>query len=342
MNKLFVLILSLLYLDFCFAQETINLPVANVKSKYDTIYITDLSKKLGLYINSVTKQNVLKFKDVATGDKLKLHPNGQTDLGIGFNYKWLKLGVAFGVPFFDKDNGKYGETKRLDFQLNVFMRALGVDAYYQKYTGFYLNNPDDYVDSVYSELPNLSDMETITFGLSAYHFFNNRKFSYQAAYVRNTIQKKSAGAFILGGFLNIYSAYSPNGFVPEELPDSIKDNYPFRGFETNILGISTGYTYTYVILKQLFMNASFVPSLGLRFSEIKRKDETEILTPMLTAACTLRFSVGYEGKFFYAGVKSISFISAYNYDVIDISSTTGNLRFYIGKRFNSSLRRRKN
>lgn len=330
-----------MYVDFCFAQQTTDLH-AEVKSKYDTTYINDLSKKLGLYINTISKQNVLKFKDISTGDKLKLRPNGQTDIGVGFNYKWMKLGVAFGFPFLDKDGEKYGETKRLDFQLNIFMRRLGIDAYYQKYTGFYLNNPEDYVDSVYSKLPNLSDMETTTLGVSAYYFFNNQKFSYQAAYVRNAVQKKSAGAFVLGGFLNLYSAYSPNGFVPEELPDSIKDNYPLRGFETNIIGVSAGYTYTYVVLKQLFMNVSFVPSLGLRFSEIQQKDKTETLLPTLAAAFTLRFSIGYEGKYFYAGARSITFISAYNYDLIDISSTTGNLRFYVGKRFNFSLRKRKN
>ncbi len=341
MYKSILFIIFLISVNLCFAQEKSNMQVNDKKIKYDTTKIIDLSDMLGIYVNTITKQNHLKFKDLNTNKKLKFQPNGETDLGFGFNYKWLKLGVAFNIPFLNKDNDKLGETKRLDLQLNVFMRSLGIDAYYQKYKGFYLSNPGDYVDSIYSKQPNLSDMETASLGLSAYYFFNHKKFSYQAVYVRNQIQKKSAGAFILGGFFNMNYAYSPNGFVPEELPDSIRDNYTLRGFETNVIGLSVGYTYTLVFLKQIFLNASFVPGIGLRFSEIIQKEGTEILEPIVSGSATLRFSLGYEGKYLYSGIKSITSMNLYNYNTIDISSAIGNLRFYIGKRFNFNLRKKK-
>ncbi len=340
-NKTILLIIFLCWTNLSYAQEKDKLFKKAKKIKYDTTKIIDLSDKLGIYINTISKQNDIKFKDLNTGKKIKLQPNGQTNLGVGFNYKWLKLGVAFGLPLLNKDNEKYGETKRLDLQLNVFMRSLGIDTYIQNYKGFYLSNSGDYVDSVFSKLPNLSNMETFSMGLSAYYFFNSKRFSYQAVYVRNQIQKKSAGAFILGGFFNKNYTYSPNGFVPDELPDSIKDNYPLRGFETNVYGISIGYTYTLVVLKRLFINASFVPGVGLRFSEILRTDRTEVLNPVISGSTTLRFSLGYEGKYLYAGIKAITSVDTYNYNTIDISSSTGNLRFYVGKRFDFTLRKKK-
>lgn len=333
MKKLLFLLIFSFFSCIVFAQEDSSFHLWKKNFKIDTSRIIDLSDKLGIYIYTTSKQNSLELKDLYTNKKLKLQPNGQTNLGFGFNYKWIRLGVAFGLPFLNKDDEKFGETKRLDLQLNIFMRSLGIDTYYQKYTGFYLNNPDDHVDSIYSFHPNISDMETSSLGLSAYYFFNSEKFSYKAAYTRNQIQKKSAGAFILGGFFNLNYAYSPSGFVPEELPDSIHDNYTLRGFETNVMGISFGYTYTLVFLKQFYVNASFVPGTGLRFSKIKKKDETEILLPVISGSATIRFSLGYESKHLYAGIKAISSINSYNYNTIDISSSTGNLQFYVGKRF---------
>jgi len=338
---IFILVLSSLSY-FSYSQEKSKFQLWKKNHKIDTTKIIDLSDKLGIYTYSITKQNHYKFKDLSTNKKLKLSPNGQTSLGLGFNYKWLKLGAAFGIPFLDQDANKYGETKRFDFQLNLFMRALGIDSYYQKYRGFYLNNLEDYIDSVYNKKPYLSDMETVAFGLSAYYFFNNKKFAYQAAYIRNKIQKKSAGALIIGGFFNLNYAYSPNGFVPTELPDSIRDNYPLRGFETNVMGLSIGYTYTLVLSKLFFINASFVPGVGLRFSEIIKKYKTDILEPVFTGSATLRFSLGYEGKYLYSGVKSITLMNSYNYNTIEISSATGNIQFYIGKRFDLRKNRNKN
>jgi len=325
----------------CFAQVDGGIDLEKKKIKYDTIKIVDLSDMLGIYVNTISKMNSLEFKDLNTGKKLKFQPNGQTNLGFGFNYKWLRLGIAFGLPFMNQDDDKYGSTKRLDFQLNVFMRSLGIDSHYQKYTGYYLNNADDYLDSTLKIYPNLSNMEVVSLGFSAYYFFNNKKFSYKAVYVRNQIQKKSAGAFILGGFFNLNTAYSPNGFVPDELPDSIKDNYQLRGFETNIMGISIGYTYTLVLFKRFFVNASFVPGIGIRYSEILKKHETITLEPVVSGSATLRFSIGYEGKYLYSGIKAITSVNSYNYNTIDISSGTGNVQLYIGKRFNFNLRKKK-
>jgi len=341
MNKLFWLLVISFLSYATFAQERSGFQIWKKNFKIDTTRIIDLSDQLGLYTYTTSSQNNLALKDLATNKKLKLQPNGQTNLGFGFNYKWIRLGAAFGLPFLNKDDEKYGETKRTDLQLNIFMRSLGIDTYFQKYRGFYLNNINDHIDSTYAFYPNLSDMETFALGLSAYYFFNSKKFSYKAAYTRNQIQKKSAGAFILGGFFNLYNAHSPNGFVPTELPDSIRDNYTLRRFETNIIGISIGYTYTLVFLKRLYINASFVPGIGLRFSEITRTDERDILAPVMTSSATLRFSLGYEGKHLYAGIKSITSINSYNYNTIEISSAIGNLQFYVGKRFQLKKKNKK-
>jgi len=340
MKKIILLLAFLSCANLFLAQKDDKLYVDEKKIKYDTSRIIDLSEKLGIYINTSSKYNNLELKDLNTKKKLKLQPNGQTNLGFGFNYKWIGLGVAFGLPFMNRDDDKYGSTKRTDYQLNLFARSFGIDAYLQNYIGFYLSNPDDYIDSIFTEFPNLSDMETVSLGLSAYYIFNNRKFSYKAGFTRNQIQKKSAGSLILGAFYDLNYAYSPNGFVPEELPDSIKENYSLRGFGTSVMGISIGYTYT-LVLKRFFINLSLVPGIGIRYSEIIHKDQVLKLDPTASGSITFRFSLGYEGKHIYTGLSTVNSINSYNYQSIEISASTGNFKFYVGKRFNFSLRRKK-
>ena len=80
-------------------------------------------------------------------------PNSNLNLGLQFNYKWFGLGLAFNFPFINNDNHKYGETTRFDFQTNIFTRSLAIDLYYQKYQGFYIENPEEYIPDWDPEFP---------------------------------------------------------------------------------------------------------------------------------------------------------------------------------------------
>ena len=49
-------------------------------------YIIDYSDKLLLRIYTITKSNSLRINNNTTGKSLVLEPNGQTNIGLGFNY----------------------------------------------------------------------------------------------------------------------------------------------------------------------------------------------------------------------------------------------------------------
>ena len=97
-----------------------------------------------------------------------------------------------------------------------------------------------------------------------------------------------------------------------------------------------GYTYTVVFLKRFFINATLVPGLGYRNAKFWVDDIETNLEGNLTVSLTARVAMGYEGKHLYAGITLVSTVDNYNYESLSISSSTGNIRLFIGKRFDVS------
>ncbi len=302
---------------------------------YDTTRIADLTDKLNIYTGFIGKIHTIELNNSDIDKKLSLEPNGKTSVGLGFNYKWLGLGIGFSPGFMNTDNEIYGNTDRFDTQLNIYTRSFGVDAYFQYYNGFYLKNIDNLMEWTEESFPLRSDLQSYSFGLSAYYFTNNKRFSYKAAYTRNQIQKKSAGSLIYGAYFNANIVKAPGGFIPEELPDSLTNFYNLDAYNTNSFGGSIGYTYTVVFLKRLYLNVSLVPAIGYRNSEFKYGDQSKKANLDLTFSLAARAALGYEGKHIYAGLTFVSHVDSYEYESISISSSTGNVRLVIGKRFNA-------
>ena len=301
--------------------------------KYDTTYIENVSDKLAIRIYNIWKNTELKLTELNTNKYLLIEPNGSTNIGIGFNYKWMGLGVAFGMPFINNDDDVYGKTKRFDFQLNLYGRTMGADIYFQRYKGFFISNPDMLVSWDKKEYPILDEMQIIAAGASVYYFFNNKKFSYRAAFVRNEIQKKGQGSMILGVYYGLNSAFDKTGFLSNELKDSLNTLFDIYSFNSNNFGISFGYTFTFVIAKRFFINLSLVPGLGGVKTRINTSDKVYKLDPHLAVRYIARFALGYEHKNFYLGLTAYSTGSSYKYSYIKIEPSTGNVKLFFGKRF---------
>ncbi len=342
MKKILIITCWLLINAFAFAQSneaTINLE--SKKVKYDTSRIESHYDKLAIQLFTIRKFRNFELKSTEFEEKLKFEPNGQTNLGLGFNYKWIGIGMAFSLPFMNKDNDVYGETSRFDLQLNLFARSYGISAYFQNYKGFHLENPEEFISLTNNKYPYIGDLQSFSLGVEAFYFFNNKKFSYKAAFIRNEVQKKSAGGFILGGFYKLSAISAPSGFIPAELPDSLNQFFNINGYVTSSFGISFGYAYTLKLFKRVFLNLSAVPGIGVRNLRIYKINDKEETIRDGTGNFTARFSLGYEGKRLYWGVASIISFESFKYETIDISASTGYVKFYLGKRFNLNLKKKK-
>ena len=229
---------------------TANSQVEIDTSAEDTVQVSDryidYSDQLLLKVMSVVKSNELMILNTNNKQSISLKPYGISSLGFGFNYKWLGLGIAFGLPASAEEEELYGKTSRFDFQLNIYSKKFVIDAFAQQYRGFYVANPNGLGPWNETSFPKRETMETFSLGVGGYYVFNHKKLSYKAAYVRNAVQKKSAGSFLLGGNYNIdYRGFprgDTNSFVPAYFPTETQDSLPINAYTSRSFGVSFGYT----------------------------------------------------------------------------------------------------
>jgi hypothetical protein len=263
-------------------------------------------------------------------------------LGIGFNYKWLGLDISVGFPSSSAQSEKYGDTKRIDLQFGIYSNPIGADLHYQEYKGYYLANPSDFTSWDKDYLPQLPSMRVLTFGGNLFYIFNNKKFSYPAAYIGNQVQKRSAGSAVTGLFFVQDEVLTDDGFIPNEIYDSSYATYDLKSFQAWTLGVSAGYTYTFVISKKgFFINAAGMPGIGFRnyiLKDLSGNLETEKL-----AALHLHFrtSIGYTRPKFILNLMGTFNIRNYEYKSYQLGISTEQVRLTFGWRFETKSSKRK-
>lgn len=296
------------------------------------VYYTDLSDLLALRLYLLLKVNTLEI--VYQKEKIILNPNSPVAIGVGFNFKGIGLALGIGLPHTSNNIDKYGKTNRFDVQMSIYSKRIGGDAYFQLYKGYYNANPQDFMTWEHDYFPKIPDMQTISFGANIYYILNHKKFSNKAAYSRTQIQNKSAGSVALGYFFNYDESSSPNGFIPQEYPDSIAADFDINSFRYFATGVSAGYMYTWVISDHFFLNGSLIPGFGFR--NIRLTDDTgeSDVEKEPHAQLLARIAFGYESKHFYAGLSGLALIRNIKYKDYEINLGTEQVRFTVGKRFN--------
>jgi hypothetical protein len=313
-------------------------PDSSKINEYYTDYPDELLLKFGLTI----KANKLQLVNTNSNKTAKFSPAATTSLGGGINYKWFGLALAYGLPSSEENNVKYGKTSRFDAQFNIYTKSFGVDVIFQNYNGFYLENPNSFVTWNKEVYPQLPSMQSASLGVGGYYFFNHKKFSYKAAYVRNTIQNKSAGSFLIGGYYSLDYAGFEDGsydrdtivsFIPKELPQEAIDSFDIKAFTSSSFGFSLGYTYTVVFLKKWFVNLSLAPGFGAKNLKVYNSAGENNTKAGVVTRLTARLAIGYEGKHFLLGFTSYLRTADISYNQYDIKPSTSNVKFFIAKRF---------
>lgn len=336
-------IIFLIFFSFSVsAQSQIELDANSVDSTVDKGYYIDYSDQLLLKVMSVVKSNKQEIINTNNKQSIKLSPHGMASLGFGFNYKWLGLGITFGIPASAQNEKIYGKTSRFDFQLNIYSKKFVVDAFAQQYNGLYIENPSELTIWNQNEFPQRDSMQTNSVGVAGFYVFNNKKLSYKAAYVRNAVQKKSAGSFLLGGYYNIdYAGFDQGAtsfFVPNDFPQEVKDTFTVNTYQSINTGITFGYTYTFVFWKHWFINLTFMPGVGVQNLTVYNNGIKEIKKGAASRVGG-RVALGFESKHFSVGFTSYGTTGNFEYNQYEIKPSTNNVRFFIAKRFNAKKKK---
>jgi len=279
---------------------------AVIKNVYDTNYICSYIEDFTGRTFSSLSYAGFSFSDRKTDKILSYAIHSKLSVGVGFNYSVIGINVGFSPFRSNLSNEKYGKTKSFDFRMNMYGRRILFDFYIMTHSGFYLSNPT----SILADWPQTDtfplrpDIQLFSTGLVVQYIFNNKKFSMRATYMQNEWQKKSAGSFLVGGefFYSLFQGDS--SFIPPEVnPPEFMGGYDFNNSLSINLGISGGYSHTFVAWKHAFLalGASIGPQIS--YSSLNC-DKTSFSSAGFTFGLNVNFRTGfgYNSRKWYIGL----------------------------------------
>lgn len=277
-------------------------------AQIDTTYIKPFDNQVSLKTYLSTK--FISMEKEVDGKIKNFMPNNPMSLGLGISIKNTIIDLSYGQSLnFMKEDDK-GRTKALDFQIHHYGRKFIIDLFIQKYHGFYTADDSNKNIKLYP------DLNIQQYGAFGQYVFNNKKFSYKAAFNQNERQLKSAGSFLLGGGVYFSKIDSDSSFV-------YKSKNSLRNFQ---FGVSGGYAYTWAIDKRWFASGSATVGANFGTERIndfgKRKIE---ISPTFFP----RISVGYNKENWSLGLSYINnliFSSFTDKNTDNIGLSSGNLQ----------------
>ncbi len=325
-KRLIMLLLGVFLLDGGWAQQVDSTQTI----VHEWPYIKDVSNNVMFNVRAIMRSYDLNIRHVDSGNELHISPLGQMNLGLGINFKWIGIAYNFGLPSLDQHIRKYGETKKQDLHIGMYGNRASGFINLQRYKGFHLSN---YTDTLSGNQVKLPSLEMYSINFSGLYFLNHDKFSFKAAYVRNAIQKKSAGSLGVGAYLTFDSSTSDGVMGGSEIPDSIQNQFEFSAIWSRTFGVSIGYTYTWVIGNGFFVNGTCVPGIGAKKIRLTLSDKMAELEAGISFRLEANVAMGYEADNWLAGLTASTLNQFYEIEGLVVSPTSTSVKFFVAKRF---------
>ena len=204
------------------------------------LYSTLFARNMAQSIYAPTKMLIL------TQGKKVYSPNYPFSLGLGIGLrKILGLNVLYAQNLFRLKNKTNLKTRSIDIQAHKYGKRILIDAYYQDYTGFYIDRGKEN----YTLFPTLSTQQI---GVESTYVWRADKFSARAAFEQRECQVKSAGSLLFG-----------SGFYWHRIePDAKTENVSTEAFENFQIGFHVGYGYSWVAGKHWLLTGAFIGGLN--------------------------------------------------------------------------------
>lgn len=310
--------------------------IDSVGLDYDPAYIMDYSDRLTIKHLAMMKSVNLTHYDKASDSQLKYKPNENLNVGLGIATDWLSFNAVFNLPAVNHDNEQFGRTESFDLQTNIYLRKWAIDLAILHYEGFHLSNTSSILPNFPSdEYLVRPDITSTTWSATGLYIFNDKKFSYRAAFTQVERQIKSSGSWVIGSYVSVFNMNADSTLIPGALSSSADFSQDFRKVTFYNFGAMGGYAYTLVLLKRFYLSGTLTLGAGPQYEHGKetehRKDYTNWRRDGFLG---LRGAAGYNGENFFTCVTIFGTSSGSN-DQLDAYLQRGynTLRFIVGYRF---------
>jgi hypothetical protein len=338
--RLFVLSLAILIPIVTWAQddeEVIEMetlpPVTEDKDSVRRYYIKQFPDYFFIY--PVLKQRSLNFElgKRNAGSLLTYKPNNTYSLGLGVYLFELGAELVFAIPLREQSIDRFGESEARDIQLNLLSKRWGVDAFYQRYSGFYLLDNENEPDAGYP-YPQRPDIATKNFGLTGHYVFNHQKFSFRSAYNYSERQLFSKGSFLMFAALNTFRVTGDSSIVRGDRQADFGSHVNFTRLRYTTFSIAPGYTFN-LTYNHFFLNTTLAVGPAHHWMNYTLEgDLTEHSDIAINSFVGARVAIGYNGYRMFGGISFISQGSTLRFDDVNFSNNNSVFKMLIGYRFN--------
>ena len=268
-----------------------------------------------------------RFSSGEKEQSITLSPGFSNKLGLYFGWRWIFLGYSLNL---DK------EIPETDINLSFYTSKIGFDIFYRKRDrGFEVRRLKGFYDNG-SELKEynhkFNGLTVRQKGFNIYYIFNNKNFSYPAAYSQSTNQRISAGSFILGVSYNEQSFNFDYLKFDPRIHAQLSPELKFKEVEYKDFSINFGYSYNWVFAKNYLANISMTPAIGYKNTSLRLKSGKELLSNINVDFIT-RAAIVYNNSRYYAGASVVSHTYSYNKESLSIINTFGVINVYVGFNF---------
>ncbi len=261
---------------------------------------------------------------------LTMSPSSAFKVGPYFGWRWLFLGYTFDVGNPQK------ATRTTEFSLSLYSSMLGCDLVYVRNTGdFSLKRASGFPTAVEQAVRGreFSGMDSYTASANLYYVFNHRKFSYPAAYAQSTVQRRSAGSWLMGlsysrQRINFDYRQLPGELVQTPILDELKiDKIDYRSFNVN-----AGYAYNWVFARNWLLSASLTPAVGIRWTEGERITGENIWDDVrhFNFDFVSRAGLVWNNSHYFAGASAVSHIFGYRKAGYTLNNSILYFNVYVG------------
>ncbi len=298
----------------------------------DTNYVTPQKYQMTAQLELSFWHDYYFMRSSVTGNSMTIQSDPSVILGGYVYYSILGYGVVWNL----NDLGILaGKTNGTSMRQSVVIHTAKFFAEYYKFNsgkGAEIENVSEFDltgrDRTFRGLDSNCD------GFSAVYMFNNKRFSWPAAFGANAVQRKSCGSWSIGFQYNHQRINMDKDALPDYLRNDIDSTLLFNNVDYHDYSVSIGYNYNCVLGRNVLLAASVMPNIGYRRSNItEAQEEKHSILNNLATDLNLRLSLFWNNTKVFSGL--IFELHTYDYrkDKFGLTNTYGTLKYMLGFNF---------
>lgn len=249
------------------------------------------------------KLGIQHYEEQDETEQIEYSPNVRMSWGIDLSYKGYGFSYSMELSTAAKDTGLYGKTEYRDYQVYYYSSGWGADIYYQKYSGYYLENPETFGQVQGDSVSLRPDMKMQSAGFNLYFAFND-EFSFNNAMKCIFTGNGWKSSFLLMVSPNYFRVDSGSSLLPPSEEALYGDEAGFKKGEYYSLSVSPGYACSEKFSNNLFFTFIVFGGIG-GMSKSTTNDSGKTKEAGVCIKANVKFNFGYDSTHFFCGLTGL-------------------------------------